>query len=95
MTEPTHDEEDPYVHAVRAKSRRMARARSDTRSVWVVLAQAGTVGWQFVLILVGCTLAGHAVGRLLDHDGPTLAGILVGLALALWQGARSLRSGWE
>jgi len=95
MTDPTDDEEDPYVDAVRAKSQRMVRARSDTRSVWVVLSQAGTLGWQFVLILVGCTLGGHAVGRLMQHDGPTLAGILVGLALALWQAARSLRAGWE
>lgn len=90
-----NEPEDPYVEAVRKKAERMARARRDRRSVWVVLSQAGTLGWQFVLILLGCTLGGYALGHLLHHKGPALAGILIGLVLALWQAWRSLSSVWE
>lgn len=88
-------ETDPYVEAVRSKADRMARARKETRSVWAVFGQAGTLGWQFVLLLVGFTLLGHAIGRVMNHDGPTLAGILIGLALGVWQASRSLRAGWD
>lgn len=87
--------EDPYVDAVRRKAERMARARRERRSVWAVLSRAGSLGWQVALPLVGCTLGGHALARWLDHDGPALAGILIGLALGLWQGGRSLRAGLE
>ncbi|MCB9762071.1 MAG: AtpZ/AtpI family protein [Alphaproteobacteria bacterium] len=91
MTDKRPDDE--YVEAVRQKAARMARARKERRSVWVVLGQAGTVGWQFALPLVACTLAGHALSRALHHRGPALAGVLVGLALGLWQAGRSLMAG--
>ncbi|MCB9676110.1 MAG: AtpZ/AtpI family protein [Alphaproteobacteria bacterium] len=91
----TDDAEDPYLKAVREKAERMARARRDKRSVWVVLGQAGTLGWQFVLVLVGCTLAGRGLAMLIDHDGPTLVGIVLGLVLGVWTAARSLRAFWE
>jgi predicted F0F1-ATPase subunit len=87
--------EEDYEEAVRTKAERMARARKESRSVWIVLAQAGTIGWQFALPLVGCTLAGHALGRVVDHDGPALAGLLIGLALGLWQAGRSVKAGLD
>lgn len=86
---------DVYVEAVTRKAERMARARRENRAVWVVLAQAGTLGWQFVLVLVGFTLAGRGLAILAGHDGPTLVGIVLGLALALWQSARTLRDSLE
>ncbi|MCB9691163.1 MAG: AtpZ/AtpI family protein [Alphaproteobacteria bacterium] len=91
MTEP----EDPYVETVRRKAERMARARQDRTSVWVVLARAGSLAWQFVLLLVGCTLLGRLVGRALASDVPTLVGLATGLALGLWQASRTLRQSLE
>jgi len=91
----TQTEPEAYAEAVRKKAERMARARRQPKPVWVVLAQAGTLGWQFVLVLVGCTLAGRGLAILADHDGPTLAGILIGLVLAVWQATRTLRNSLE
>ena len=88
-------EDDALVAAVRSKADRMARARHDKRSVWVVLSHAGAIGWQFVLPFVGFTLAGHGIGRLAGSKVPTLLGILVGLVVGLWLAGRSLRSGVE
>lgn len=88
-------EDDALVAAVRAKADRMARARRDKRSVWVVLAHAGAIGWQFILPFVGFTLIGHGISQIVDSKVPTLLGILVGLLLGLWLAGRSLRSGVE
>ena len=46
-------------------------------------------------MLVGGTLAGRGLAILADHDGPTLAGILIGLVLAVWQATRTLRNSLE
>ncbi len=84
-----------YEDEVRRKAERMARARRERHSAWVVLSRAGTMGWQFALLLVGCTLAGYGLSRWIGHDGPTLAGIALGLVLSLWQAWRTLQSVWE
>lgn len=84
-----------YEEEVRRKAERMARARREPRSAWVVLSRAGTLGWQFALLLVGCTLAGYGIARWQGDDRPTLIGIAMGVGLACWQAYRTLQGVWE
>lgn len=84
--------EDRYLHEVKRKAARIARARRQGRSIWVVLGRAGSFGWQLVLPLVAGVLGGRAIARVTGREEATLIGLGLGLVFGIWAAGHGLFS---
>lgn len=75
------DADERALQQVRQKVRRMAHARARQPQLWRHVAQVGTLGWLFILPVVGMSALGHFMQVRLGQRIYGVAGVLAGLAI--------------
>lgn len=78
----THDaKDDDSVQRVQHKAERMARARRAGAPFWRDLMASSTLGWSFILPVLGWLVVGRILGRILHRPSLTLVGLVVGIVM--------------
>lgn len=86
--------EDETTEAIRKKAERMDKARKTPWSPWRSFADAGAVGWVFILPVIGFSVLGHfltrGTGRPLLGAASVIVGVIFGGYLVWRQVRRTL-----
>ena len=84
-------DDDKTIQAIRKKAERMHDARRKPWSPWSHFAQAGAVGWVFILPVVACAIIGHLVVRGTGRPLVGAACVILGVVLGGYLVWRQLR----
>lgn len=83
--------EEDTAKSIRQKAERMHRARKTPWSPWRYLAEAGSVGWIFILPVVGFSVLAHFVSRATGRPMLGAAFVIMGVVFGgylVWRQVR-------